>query len=175
MVAMVRAGGAEAFGCVVEEYEQPILRYLYRLTGNIVAAQDLTQDTFIQAYKGIAKTKPELNLKAWLYKIATNNARQLMRRGRLFRFIPFDDHRETKELAVEDQTEQVGENLAIRDALRKVPLEQRECLVLHFVEGFRYKEIGQALGISEDAVRMRIARGKQSFPGSYQGGGNDEL
>lgn len=171
MIAMVRAGGAGAFGCVVEEYEQPITRYLYRLTGDVVTAQDLTQDTFVQAYEAITKTKPDLNLKAWLYKIATNNARQLIRRGRLFKFIPFDDHRETKELSIEDKAEQAGENLAIRDALRKVPLEQRECLILHFVEGFKYNEIGKALGISEDAVRMRIARGKKSFRGSYQGGG----
>ena len=71
VIDMVRAGEVDAFAEIVEHYQAPILRYLYRLTGDYQMAQDLAQDTFLQAYKGILKTKADLSLKAWLYRIAT--------------------------------------------------------------------------------------------------------
>ena len=58
----------------------------------------------------------------------------------------------------------------MRHALLEVPRNQRECLVLHFVSGFKYYEIAATLGISEDAVRKRIARGKEIFRDAYNGG-----
>jgi len=51
--------------------------------------------------------------------------------------------------------------------LLKIPEEQRTCLVLHFVEGFKYREIAETLGCSEEAVRKRVARGKKLFIGLY--------
>ncbi len=175
VISLIRAGRVDAFSGVVEEYQQPIIRYLYRLTGDFVTAQDLAQDTFVQAYQSILKTNSDIQLKAWLYKIATNNARQVFRRRKVLGFISFDGHKEDAVIAVDDTSVQTGENMAVLAALKKVPLEQRECLVLHFVEGFKYREIGAALGISEDAVRMRITRGKQAFLGSYKGGDSNEV
>ena len=55
----------------------------------------------------------------------------------------------------------------IKEALLKVPGEQRTCMVLHFVEGLKYREIAEILGISEDAVRKRVARGSHEFRKAY--------
>jgi RNA polymerase sigma-70 factor (ECF subfamily) len=172
VIALVRAGEADAFAEIIEHYQAPIIRYLYRMTGDYEVAKDLAQDTFIQAYKGILKTDAELSFKAWLYRIATNNARQHRRRKKLLSFIPFT----VKEHDIPDsgnQTDSPGEALAINEALLKVPEEQRTCLVLHFVEGFKYREIAETLGCSEEAVRKRVARGKKLFIGLYdrEGGG----
>ena len=90
IISNIRAGTANAFAAVMDLYQASILRYLYRLTGNTEVAQDLAQDTFIQAYKSILKTNSDLQLKAWLYKIATNNARQYHRRKRLWKFVSFE-------------------------------------------------------------------------------------
>ena len=87
--AQVRTGHSDAFGEIIEHYQRPIVRYLLRMTGNYEVAQDLAQDTFLQAFRGIHKTRSELSLKAWLYRIATNNANQYHRRRRLLSFIPF--------------------------------------------------------------------------------------
>ena len=89
VIALIRTGDTDAFAEIIEQYQAPIIRYLYRLTGDYEVAQDLAQDTFLQAYKGILKTKSELSFKAWLYRIATNNALQLRRRKRLLSFIHF--------------------------------------------------------------------------------------
>ena len=168
VIASVRAGAADAFNGIVESYQQPIVRYLYRLTGDIDVAQDLAQDTFVNAYKSIVKTKAELSLKAWLYRIATNSARQYHRRKRLISFIPFSKSDGADIVSPHQSMERVDQRLDIDDALLHVPQDQRVCIVLHYVEGLHYKEIGDILGISEEAVRKRVARGSRDFREAYR-------
>jgi RNA polymerase sigma-70 factor (ECF subfamily) len=170
IIDMVRAGEVDAFAEIVERYQAPIQRYLYRLTGDYQMTQDLAQDTFLQAYKGILKTKTDLSLKAWLYRIATNNALQHHRRKRRLSFIPLDECKTSDVPTTENHASLTGEKMAIQETLSKVPEEQRICLVLRFVEGFKYKEIAETLGISDDAVRKRVTRGKQKFRRLYRGG-----
>lgn len=167
-IASVRAGTADAFNEIVERYQQAIIRYLYRLTGDIDVAQDLAQDTFINAYRSIVKTDAELSLKAWLYRIATNTARQYRRRNKLFSFIPFGKSDQSDIVAPRQSMERVDERLDIEDALLRVPQDQRVCIVLHYVEGLRYREIGDILSISEEAVRKRVARGSREFREAYR-------
>ena len=76
VISLVRAGEVDAFAEIIENYQAPIIRYLYRLTGDYEMARDLAQDTFLQAYRGILKTDAELSFRAWLYRIATNSALQ---------------------------------------------------------------------------------------------------
>jgi len=172
VIALVRAGEADAFAEIIGYYQAPIIRYLYRMTGDYEMAKDLAQDTFIQAYKGILKTDAELSFKAWLYRIATNNVLQHRRRKKLLSFIPFTS-REKDIPNAGNQTDCPGEAIAISEALLKVPEEQRTCMVLHFVEGFKYREIAETIGCSEEAVRKRVARGRKLFIGLYnrEGGG----
>ncbi len=60
----------------------------------------------------------------------------------------------------------------MQEALLEVPEKLRACMVLHFVGGFKYREIADTLGISEDAVRMRVARGSEGFRRAYRAGGD---
>jgi len=170
VIALVRAGNTDAFADIVEHYQAPIQRYLYRLTGDYELAQDLAQDTFIQAYKNILKTKSEFSLKAWLYRIAANNAWQYHRRKRLISFIPILGLKRGKMPTV-DCAGKADQYMEIEEALLKVPQQQRVCMVLHFVEGFKYREIAEILRISEEAVRKRVARGSQEFRKLYNVGG----
>lgn len=169
IVVLVRAGSTDAFAEIVTHYQASITRYLYRMTGDYEMAQDLAQETFVQAYKGILKTHSELSLKAWLYRIATNNALQIFRRKRIISFIPFSRAAKTdlSKLHAKDISGDIGENMAIKEALLNIPQEQRVCILLHFVEGFKYREIAETLKISEDAVRMRVARGSEEFRRLY--------
>ena len=162
ILAQVRSGNVDIFANIVEQYQMPIQRYLYRLTGEYDTAQDLAQDTFIQAYKSILKTTQNISLKSWLYRIATNNALQMQRRKRLLSFISLG---QTGKMDIPDgnRAENTFETIAINETLLKVPREQRICMVLHFVEGFKYREIAETLGISEEAVRKRVARGSEEF------------
>ncbi len=165
VINLVRAGNTGAFTGIAECYQVPIIRYLHRLTGEYDVALDLAQDTFVRAYQGILKTDAELSLKPWLYKIATNLARQHHRRKRILSFVPIAHVQEPKSSSAVNK---VDERLTIGEALRQVPPEQRNCIVLHFVEGFTYREIGEVLGTSEDAVRKRVVRGSEKFRQAYR-------
>ena len=72
--------------------------------------------------------------------------------------------------------DQLVEKVALEEALLKVPQGRRVCMALHFVEGFTYKEVGAIVGISEEAVRKRVARGSQDFRNVYDVrlGGSEE-
>jgi RNA polymerase sigma-70 factor (ECF subfamily) len=171
MVARVRAGDVDAFAAIVLQFQSRIVQYLYRLTGDEELARDLAQDTFVQAYKGITKRPPDFSLKAWLYRIATNNALQYIRRRALVCFVPLSG--DSMLDAEGDVAEKAGEATAVHEALLKVPEKLRVCMVLHLVDGFRHREIAEMLGISEDAVRMRVARGNEEFRRQYAASGGD--
>ena len=166
VIALVRNGKTDAFAEIVEHYQMPIGRYLYRITGDYEVAKDLVQDTFLKAYKSVLKTDSDLSFKAWLYRIATNNARQYHRRRRLISFIPFVDSVKHDSI-LKTTPNYIEEKLSIEETLLKVPADQKECLVLHFVDGFRYGEIADILNISEEAVRKRVARGSKEFKKQY--------
>jgi RNA polymerase sigma-70 factor (ECF subfamily) len=170
IIALMREGDTDAFAGIVEHYQAPIQRYLYRLTGDYELARDLAQDTFVKAYKNILKTDSELSLKAWLYRIAENNARQHYRRKKLISFIPFSGMKRL-ETSTSDYADEAERHMTMEEALLKVPQKQRVCMVLHFVEGFRYREIAEILEISEEAVRKRVTRGSRQFQKMYSAGG----
>ena len=172
VVALVRNGNAQAFGKIVEYYHASIHRYHYRLTGNYDLADDLAQDTFIQAYENMIKTDSKLSLRAWLYKIAENNARQYYRRKKLVAFIRFSSG-DADDIPAGNWIDETSRSLAIKEAMLKVPYKNRVCMVLHFLEGFKYREIAETLGISKEAVRKRVARGSLEFRRHYSGEGVD--
>lgn len=170
-LSRIRAGDREAFTAIVRQFQSPIVIYLFRLTGDGELARDLAQDTFIRAYKALGRTTPDLPLKTWLYRIATNNALQYHRRKAIVSFVPLDDG--LRPIAHFDAAKRATEAAAVHETLLKVPQRLRVCMVLHFVDGFRHREIAKMLGISEDAVRMRVARGCEEFRKQYSAPGGD--
>ncbi|MDD5093197.1 MAG: sigma-70 family RNA polymerase sigma factor [Dehalococcoidia bacterium] len=102
--------------------------------------------------------------------------RQYYRRKRRISFIPFSDYGRQDIPAKDSAPERVEQQMAIEESLLQVPYDQRNCMVLHFVEGFKYAEIARIMGISEEAVRKRVARGSQRFRAAYgaNSGGNGE-
>ncbi len=165
-IEQVREGKSGAFAEIVEHYQSAIVRYLYRMTGDYETAKDLAQDTFVDAYRGIFKTDSDLSFKAWLYRIATNNALQHNRRRKIVSFISFSDLSEDSPL-LKDSCEHSENNVFIRQTLAKIPYDQRICMVLHYIEGFRYREIADILGITKEAVSKRVARGSKQFQVLY--------
>jgi RNA polymerase sigma-70 factor (ECF subfamily) len=170
IVALVRNGQTEAFTEIMERYQSAIIHYLHRLTGDNDLAADLAQDTFIQAYQGLMKSNAEINLRPWLYRIASNNAWQYWRRRRLLSLVPFSRFKQPPEPLVYSVGNPDDEKLVIKDVISKIPLEQRTCLILHYAEGLKYREIADILNISEEAVRKRVSRGKKVFLKHYNKG-----
>lgn len=155
-----------AFEQLFNTYQQPILNYLYRLLGDVERAEELTQDVFLKAYRALSGLPADANQRAWLYRIATNTAYDLLRRSRLLQWLPLLEERElpTAEGSPEERT---GEQQAVQKALAQLPLGYRAPLILFSVQGYSIKEIGEMLGLSEGAVKTRLCRARERFREVY--------
>jgi RNA polymerase sigma factor (sigma-70 family) len=167
VIALVKNGDVDAFADIIERYQVSIFRYVYRLTGNRDITLDIMQVTFMRAYEGLLKTQIKVSFKAWLYRIATNNVLQLRRHNRVVSFVPLGDDLINNALADGDRSQSLETRLDVQNTLAKIPRKLRICMLLHFVEGFKYQEIAQTLKISEEAVRKRVIRGSREFRRLY--------
>jgi RNA polymerase sigma-70 factor (ECF subfamily) len=164
LVERARAGDDAAFAVLFEQFHAPILNYLHRMVSDRALAEDLTQDTFIKAYKALPKTKPDLAFKAWLYRIATNTALSHLRRGKIVQFLPFIGEREHGDERV-DRT--VTRQTDIEQVLNQLPKHYAAVLLLRHYQGLSLAETAEALDITENAAKLRLFRARKAFAQIY--------
>ncbi len=183
-IERLRAGEAEAFDRLVGERSGDIYALLYRLTEDAEEARDLTQETFLQAFRSIAHFRGDADLRTWLYRIAVNQARnrwRWWRRRRRGATVSLDATDETHELSLatrlvderapnpEARTlahEREGILLA---AVRTLARPYREAVVLRDIEGLSYEEVAAALDISVGTVKSRLSRGRTELRRKLEG------
>ncbi|MGZ3674871.1 MAG: RNA polymerase sigma factor, partial [Ktedonobacterales bacterium] len=141
-MAEVRSGEQTwSFERIYDEYKTPIYNYIYHLVGNREQADDLTQDTFVKAYKALPKMDASLKLSAWLYRIATNTAYDALRRRKLIAWLPWQDlDHEPADVESADPQETIGTTELVQAALKRMPRHYRAALLLYTQEGFSYAE-----------------------------------
>lgn len=143
-----------ALADIYDEYHDRIYRYVYRQVGEVDTARDLTADVFqrlLQAYH--LGGGPDRHLSAWLYRSAHNAVVDFYRRQALRQHLPLD---ETLVDGDADPTAAVEQRLAVsrvRTALRELSLEQKDVIVLKFLEGMSNKEVAEALDKTVGAVK----------------------
>lgn len=142
------------------EHADHLLRYLVKLTGDREAASELMQETFVRGLR--ANSPIEGSERAWLFRVATNLALDRRRRDRLIRFLPFTGLERSPTAAFDHAADQV------KTALRSIPFYQAATLLLHYQGGFTRAEIAAMHHVSEETVKSRMARGRQSFIASYR-------
>jgi RNA polymerase sigma factor (sigma-70 family) len=172
LVHAARQGPEGAFSQLVERYYSSIYSYLMRQCANPQLAEDLAQETMVNAYQSIENLKEPERFSSWLFAIARNELYSVFRRRRLREFISLDrllariaDH-VPRPLRESDQTDRYAERDVVRRALAELPQTLREPLVLSQGCGFTGPEIAQLLDISEVAVRQRIHRANARGRGS---------
>jgi RNA polymerase sigma factor (sigma-70 family) len=149
-----------AFEVLYRSYVQDVYRYALALLRNPADAEDVTQTTFMNAYRAYMNGAEPLKPHNWLIKIAHNAARtRYARASRRVREVPLDDHVEQLAVPAEDKPD-VREVL---DALGRLPLNQRAALVMRELEGRSYAEIADTLGVSVPAVETLIFRARRSL------------
>ena len=156
----LRRGDPQAFEELVEETHRRVFTLAYRLVGDRHEAEDVAQDAYLKVFRSIRGFRGEASFDTWLYRIVSNTAiTHLRRRGR------FGD------LAKEaDEIVQLPEPGAAADpvdrdevhrALAALPAAQRSVLMLKDVYGFSCAEIGEQMGLSEGAVKVRLHRARK--------------
>jgi RNA polymerase sigma-70 factor (ECF subfamily) len=166
-LAAARRGDPDAFEVIVREFQPRLYRFLYGLVGDAELASDLTQDTFLAAYRAIPNTSADLNLTGWLFQIARNFARSHWRRRRLPAWVPFfggedDPPPEAEGPPVMGPEGEVVERQTVAAALRCLQPLDRECLLL-CADGFSYGEIVEITGLTLPAIKGRIFRARRDL------------
>lgn len=166
--AALRRQDQAAFERLYTACAPALLRYLTRLCGDADQAQDLLQETFVKAYRALPATRPDLRLRPWLYKIATNTARSAARRGWWRRMIPFGQQLEDAHIPEEMPFDsRYAEAELVARALGAIRPDYAAPLLLHWHEGFSLAELGPILGVSEAALKKRLYRAKTAFRAAY--------
>ncbi|MBI3470301.1 MAG: RNA polymerase sigma factor [Candidatus Solibacter usitatus] len=176
-VERVRTGDSDAFRVIVERHSRNLFRLAFRMTGNEPDAEDCVQETFLRAYRQIRAFDGRSSLGTWLYCIAANYSRDLirMRQRRQERIQPPDAEAGDRIEALPAQgplPDRVAWSGQIREILgpamdRLSPLE-RSAFVLRHHEGKRLEEIGAILGIQPNAAKQSVFRAVQKLRRALQ-------
>ncbi len=156
------------FDTVLESHGPEIYRFLRRQTPSADDAADLHQETFLRAFRAYERLTPDANVRAWLYRIASNLATDaLRRRRRAGEHVPVGgaDGEGPAQLEAkradrpEDLAEAAAFEGAVRDALPGLSPSQRTAVSLRVFDGRDYDEISSLLGCSEVAARQHVSQG----------------
>jgi len=159
LVVRAQAGDPVAFAELVERFS-PRLRYFLRKLIGGDGAEDALQDVWLDVFRQLSRLNDPQALVAWLYRIARDRAFGRLRKSR--RAEPLDEASAIDDAA--DEGEFSAEDAArIHAALDRLPPEQREVLVLRFLEDLSYEQIASVVGCQLGTVRSRIHYGKQAL------------
>jgi RNA polymerase sigma-70 factor (ECF subfamily) len=168
-MTMVECDSTWSFEDIYDQFKTPIFNYIYHLVGNREQADDLTQDTFLKAFKALSKMDQNLKVSAWLYRIATNTAYDALRRRKLIAWTPWQElEHEPADAESYDPQETIETSELVQQALGHMPPTYRSALILYTQHGLSYAEIAQALNIAESGVKMYLSRARQSFREHYR-------
>jgi len=152
------------FDRLFEDYSSPIYNYVLRMVGDADRAADITQDTFIKAYRKLDTLTDASSTRSWLYRIATNTAIDEMRRRRHTVPMNVDEDRplEQPDGGPGPETQVLSGLLdeRIGRALLRLKANHRQCLILSDVEDMSAVQIGEVMGMSSGAVRVLLCRAR---------------
>jgi len=178
LVARFNAGDDAAFVQIMERYRTRIFTVTLGLLRNRADAEEITQDTFIRAHRGLARFRGDSSLATWLYRIAVNLARNrywyFFRRRRQHTLsldcaLSEDNSGSFSDLVADVSPDPAQETATgeftdlINACMEKLDARHREILTLRNVLNRSYEEIAQALGVNVGTVKSRIARARENL------------
>ncbi|MGA8255640.1 MAG: sigma-70 family RNA polymerase sigma factor [Nocardioides sp.] len=166
LVELARGGDTEAFGLLYDHYQPAVYRFLFYRTRSASLAEDLTSDTFFRALRSMNNFRWQgKDFGAWLMTIARNLAVDHFKAGRTRLELTTDD------MGAHDDATEGPESVVLTsltnelllEALTQLPVEQRDCLVMRFLQGMSIAETAAVLGRSDGAVKQLQLRGVRNL------------
>lgn len=152
------------FDRLFEEYSSPIFNYVLRMVGDADRAADITQDTFIKAYRKLDTITEAASTRSWLYRIATNTAIDDMRRRKMVTPMgddsPIYANRPDQRPGPEAQVMAATLDERVQRALLTLRPNHRQCLLLSDLDDMSAHQIGDVMGLSYAAVRTLLCRAR---------------
>jgi RNA polymerase sigma-70 factor (ECF subfamily) len=170
LVERAQSADSFAYEVLVHRYNTRICIYLARMVGDDETGRDLAQDTFIKGWQRLTGLQGEKNFQGWLYRIATNAARDYLRRKRLIQWLPWEEYNEyagnTTMIVAGPEGVTIQQEF-LKFALVQIPLKYRQCVILQIVEERSQREIAALLGINERSVSTYVKRGLEKLRQVY--------
>lgn len=158
-------GDEIAFEKLVKRYLKPIYNFIFQIVRDKQTAEDLTQDTFLKAWKKFSYFNKNKNFRVWLFTIARNTAFDSIRKKRPFLFSFFSEGSKNKIEEIKDESSQpeklIDEKISqnkLEKALEKVPEKYRAILILYYKEEFSIPEIAKILDKPYNTVKSQHLR-----------------
>lgn len=147
---------------IYKRYSIIVYRYLYSLTKNRALSEELMQETFYDAIKGINKFKGECKISVWLCQIAKNKWKDYLSKSKKLNIVPINNDIETLlfEDTISESLEKREELIQLYTEIHKLDENTREVFYLRLNCEFSFREIGKILGKSEEWARITFYRGK---------------
>lgn len=171
-------GNAAAFQALVDRHGGRIFNFVLRHVRDRAAAEDLTQEVFLRVVKNARSFRAQSKFTTWLYTIARNQCIDALRKAKHRRHAALDkplgheaDGATLLDLIADDQPDQGAELRdrrfvgALESALAQLPEEQREVFLMREVEGLKFREIADVMGIPENTVKSRMRYALEALRG----------
>ena len=170
LLGAYRTGRLEAFEMLVARYRPELLHFLIRFAGNRAAGEDLFQEAFLQVHISADTFDVSKRFKPWLFTIAANKARDLLRKNKRQKTVPLSALVDKKQedgpsfidlmqadLPLPEDLVQEGETAdLVKEVVASLPDHLREVLLLAYFNQFAYKDIAEMLGIPLGTVKSRL-------------------
>jgi RNA polymerase sigma-70 factor (ECF subfamily) len=177
-IAQARAGQADAWGRIYQQYAAAIFRFCRRVLPTREDAEDATMDVFLKLKSRLGQYDTSRPFSAWLYKVASNHCWDLLRRRHTRQDLETGDvdtlpleHPDPGQL---DQLLTAQSGKRVRDALHRLPARARMVLVLRYYADLSYDEIADALGLRRAFVGVVLLRARHQLRELLKEGGQGE-
>ena len=164
MVEQFSRGDESVFDRIIEQYSADVAALANRLLGWPGEVEDVTQDIFLAAYLGLKKFRCECSLKSWLFTITINKCRSYRRKRLLYlgKSLQAAERAPLPAIHTAHRNPMDTETFSrIRNAVAALPAKYREPVVLKYLQELPMAEIGRILGISQNALHVRLSRARK--------------
>jgi RNA polymerase sigma-70 factor (ECF subfamily) len=175
LLRLAQSGDEEAFGVIMFKMENPLRRFVRRLIGNSDAEDDIVQDVFVSLYRKLALIDSERGLKPYLYRMARNRSYDELRKQGRYQVYSLDAEPTETYASFEtvpdgsEEPEEVAHwlmiQLEVREAMERLPENQRQALILFAEEGLSYAEIADIMKTSIGTIKSRLFHAKKNLRG----------
>ena len=171
LLAACRRGDREAFEEVVRRTHRHVYTQALRLVGDQQEAEDVAQEAYVRVFRGLSGFRGDAQFETWLYRIVANAALTHLRKRRRFGDLLWDDEQDASELPAKAGLEdRAVDRQSLANALAGLPASMRAVVVLKDVYGLSCREIGDELGVSEGAIKVRLHRARRRLKAALFGG-----
>jgi RNA polymerase sigma-70 factor (ECF subfamily) len=169
LVARVLSGDQESYAALVSRYSDFVYTIVLRVVGDAEDADDVTQETFVRAYRALGRFRGDSKFSSWLYRIAVNRAiTHLKRKRRRALTVDLDAVPHVEASAVLERREANPEDIVldeefrqrVRKAVAELPPQYRAVVTLFYLEERSYKEVAEILGIPMGTLKTHLHRAR---------------